>query len=66
MELDTDLQARQEARDLAKKAGEAQKILETFPQEKLDKIVAAMAATFESECANLAKPKRIFSPAKLS
>ena len=55
MELDTDLQARQEARDLAKKAGETQKILETFPQEKLDSIVAAMAAAFEPECANLAK-----------
>ena len=55
MELDTDLQARQEARDLARKAGEAQKILETFPQEKLDKIVAAMAAAFEPECAALAK-----------
>ena len=55
MELDTDLQARQEARDLSRRAGEAQKALETYPQEKLDGIVAAMAAAFEPECASLAK-----------
>ena len=47
MELDTDLQARQEARDRSRRAGEAQKALETYPQEKLDGIVAAMAAAFE-------------------
>lgn len=55
MELDTDLQARQEARDLSRRAGEAQKALETYPQEKLDGIVAAMAAAFAPECASLAK-----------
>ncbi len=55
MELDTDLQARQEARELARRAGKAQAVLETLPQEKLDAIVSAMAAAFEPECARLGK-----------
>lgn len=55
MELDEDLLARQEARDLCRRAGKAQSVLETLPQERLDAIVKAMAAAFEPECAALAK-----------
>ena len=47
MELDKDLAARQEARDLAREAGHAQHILADFPQEKLDTIVEAIAAAFD-------------------
>ena len=43
MDFDKDLMARQEARRLAKAAEEAQKILGSFPQEKLDAIVEAVA-----------------------
>ena len=42
MPIDYDLRIIQEARDLARKAKEAQAILETFSQEKLDTIVKAM------------------------
>ena len=38
MELDKDLAARQEARELARRAGQAQHVLADFPQEKLDAI----------------------------
>ena len=55
MELDADLLARQEARELAKKAGRAQQVLEELPQEILDKIVSAMAEAFAKEAAVLAK-----------
>lgn len=55
MELDKDLQARQEARLLAKQASAAQKILRTFPQEKLDAIVEAVGEAFARESAALAK-----------
>lgn len=55
MELDKDLQARQEARALSRRAWEAQKILGTFPQEKLDAIVEAMAGAFM-------KPAQSFPP----
>ena len=54
-EFDEDLLARQEARMLCRRAGQAQQTLETLPQEKLDAIVRAMAAAFEDECASLAK-----------
>ena len=54
-EFDEDLLARQEARTLCRRAGQAQQTLETLPQEKLDAIVRAMAAAFEGECASLAK-----------
>lgn len=54
-EFDEDLLARQEARMLCRRAGQAQQTLETLPQEKLDAIVRAMAAAFEGECASLAK-----------
>ena len=40
MEIDKDLAARQEARLLCRRAEEAQHLLETFPQEKLDAILA--------------------------
>ena len=55
MELDKDLAARQEARDLAREAGHAQHILADFPQEKLDTIVEAIAAAFASEAKPLAE-----------
>ena len=37
--MDQDLASRQEARELGKQAEEAQKVLRTFSQEKLDAIV---------------------------
>ena len=46
MEFDKDLSARQEARTLAKKASEAQKILAEMSQEQIDKIVEAVAKAF--------------------
>ncbi len=55
MELDKDLQARQEARALAKQAEVAQAQLATFPQEKLDGIVAAVAKEFFDASVELAE-----------
>ena len=55
MELDKDLAARQEARNLCAAAESAQKILAGFSQEKLDKIVAAVAAAFSAAAAELAE-----------
>lgn len=55
MELDKDLAARQEARDLCRKAKEAQLILRELPQEKLDKIVEAAAAAFSAAATELAE-----------
>ena len=55
MEFDKDLSARQEARALAKQAEVAQAQLATFPQEKLDAIVAAVAAAFEARAEELAE-----------
>ena len=49
MELDKDLAARQEARELARQAEKAQHILADFPQEKLDAIVEAVAKAFAAE-----------------
>ncbi len=46
MELDKDLRARQEARELAKQAEAAQKLLAQMPQEKLDAIVEAVSKAF--------------------
>ena len=46
MELDQDLLSRQQARELAKQAGQAQKQLAEFPQEELDRIVEAVAEAF--------------------
>lgn len=55
MQLDKDLQARQEARDLCKQAELAQKDLFSFPQEKLDAITEAVAAAFQRCAAELAQ-----------
>ena len=55
MDFDKDLKARQEARDLAKKAEEAQKKLADFSQERLDAIVEAMAKAFEAASGQLAQ-----------
>ena len=55
MELDKDLLSRQQARDLAKQAEEAQKILAGFPQEKLDDIVEAVGEAFTKEAVSLAE-----------
>ena len=55
MELDKDLQARQEARALARQSARAQNELAALPQEKLDSIVHAMAAAFEKCAVELAE-----------
>ena len=55
MELDNDLRSRQQARELARQAGEAQKILSEFPQEKLDAIVEAVGEAFSKEAVPLAE-----------
>ena len=55
MELDKDLKARQEARDLAAAAKMAQRQLAEFPQEKLDAIVEAVARAFSQAAAELAE-----------
>ena len=55
MEIDKDLAARQEARLLCRQAEKAQKILSTFPQEKLDRIVEAMARAFSAAAVELAE-----------
>ncbi|MDY5641586.1 MAG: acetaldehyde dehydrogenase, partial [Candidatus Faecousia sp.] len=55
MDLDLDLRARQEARVLAAQAEQAQRTLGSFPQEKLDAIVEAVAARFSQEAQALAE-----------
>lgn len=55
MEFDKDLSARQEARLLCRQAETAQKILSTFSQEKLDKIVENIARRFSAEAERLAQ-----------
>lgn len=55
MELDKDLLARQEARTLAKKGAEAQRVLARMGQEKLDTIVRAVVEAFEKEAEDLAE-----------
>ena len=55
MEFDKDLAARQEARMLCRQAEKAQKILATFPQEKLDEIVEAVAKAFAAASVELAE-----------
>ena len=54
MQLDKDLQARQEARDLCRQAELAQRELFSVSQEKLDAITRAVAAAFEAHAAELA------------
>ena len=55
MELDKDLQARQEARCLARKAHEAQQKLCRMSQKELDAIVEAVAAAFQAAAGELAQ-----------
>lgn len=55
MDFDKDLQARQEARDLAKRAEEAQRVLASMPQEKLDAIVENVAKVFHEAALELAE-----------
>ena len=55
MELDKDLQAVQQARDLAKAAESAQKVLAQMSQQQLDNIVAAVAKAFAAAAPELAE-----------
>ena len=55
MELDKDLQARQQARQLARQAEQAQKALAQMPQEKLNAIVQAVADAFAKAAPELAE-----------
>lgn len=55
MQLDKDLQAKQEARDLCEQAELAQKELFSFSQEKLNTITEAVAAAFQNAAAELAQ-----------
>lgn len=55
MEQFNDLRARQEARELALRAQEAQKALCEMEQSKLDQIVEAIASAFEKEAEKLAQ-----------
>lgn len=55
MELEKDLAARQEARSLCKAAAAAQKKLSEFSQEKLDRIVEAVAGEFSAAAVELAE-----------
>jgi len=53
--IDNDLLSIQESRILAENASEAQKLLATFPQEKLDEIVERMAEEIGKHAIELAK-----------
>ena len=55
MEFDKDLKARQEARDLARAAEAAGKLLARMPQERLDAIVEAVAKAFTAAAPMLAQ-----------
>ena len=55
MPLDRDLQSIQEVRDLIAKAKEAQRVLATFSQEKIDNICCAIAAECAAHEEELAK-----------
>ena len=55
MELDKDLKARQEARDLAALAEKAQNALSLMPQEKLDTIAEAVSKAFSAAALELAE-----------
>ena len=54
MQLDKDLQARQEARELSRQAGLAQQALFSFSREQLDAIVEAIANAFSAAAPELA------------
>lgn len=53
--LDRDLASLQEMRDLVRKAKTAQKEYRTYPQEKIDRLVYALARKMESEAGTLAE-----------
>ncbi len=55
MDFDKDLQARQQARDLARQAEAAQKTLASMSQSQLDAIVAAVAKAFAAASSELAE-----------
>ena len=55
MDFDKDLAARQQARELARQAEQAQNRLCEFSQEQLDRIVEAVAAAFSGEAVPLAE-----------
>ena len=55
MNVDKDLAARQEARILCRQSEAAQKILRTFSQDQLDKIVESVAKAFSAEAQELAE-----------
>ena len=55
MEFDKDLAARQEARNLCVRAENAQKLLASMPQQKLDAITEAMAKAFCAHAGELAE-----------
>ncbi|MBR2590759.1 MAG: acetaldehyde dehydrogenase (acetylating) [Clostridia bacterium] len=55
MALDRDLQSIQEVRDLIAKAKEAQKVLATYSQDKVDKIICEIATACAGEAERLAK-----------
>ena len=55
MQLDKDLHAKQEARDLARRADLAQKELFSFSQEQLDAITKAVAGAFAAAAPELAQ-----------
>ena len=55
MELDRDLQARQEARCLSRRAKEAQRQLASFSQEQIDGICTAIAKAFSEKAEWLAR-----------
>ena len=59
MEFDKDLAARQEARSLCRAARQAQKKLSEFPQEKLDRIVEAVARAFSAASATIFAARRV-------
>lgn len=53
--MDQDLRSIQQARDLVRRAKEAQHRYKTFPQEKVDRVVEAMAKAGASEAERLAR-----------
>ena len=55
LDFDKDLAARQEARELCRRAGKAQQMLKTFSQAQLDAITQAVAEAFESRAEELAE-----------
>ena len=55
MDFDKDLAARQQARELARQAEQAQSRLCEFSQEQLDRIVEAVASAFSGEAVTLAE-----------